>query len=75
MAIEVEMCGEQEVRREYPYLARHENGAVVLFTKKKTGVCVKQGPTDEIGVFSKEWFELDFTPLSPSESITLSNKA
>lgn len=73
MAIKVKVIGEQGVKREYPYLGRYEDG-VVLFTQKKTGIWLV-GESDRVGNYIDYWAEESFTPLSPSESITLSNKA
>lgn len=74
MAIEVKVNGEQEVKREYPYLGKGYTGQVVLFIKERTGTNVN-GIGCVLGHCSDDWAERSFTPLSPSESITLSNKA
>lgn len=74
MAIEVKVNGEQEVKREYPYLGKLDEGDVVLFIRENTGVNVRCG-VRVIAEYRTDWIESAFTPLSPSESITLSNKA
>lgn len=71
MAVEVKVNGEQEVKREYPYLGRHCNGQVVLFLDNNYGTLLIGGHIHH----SNNWLENKFTPLSPSESITLGNKA
>lgn len=70
MAIEVQVKREKEVRREYPYLGRHGSGMVVLFLDNNSGILLIGGHIHH----SNNWLEDKFTPLSPSESITLSNK-
>ena len=75
MAIESKVSGTpQKVKREYPYLGRHEEGTVVLFTKPEIGTCVVQSAVDNLGDWSEIWDEDAFTPLSTSETITLRNK-
>lgn len=75
MAIEAKVSGTpQEVKRDYPYLGRHEDGTVVLFTGEEEGVCVVLSTFYNIGFWSDTWKEDSFTPLSTSETITLSNK-
>lgn len=75
MAIEVEVSGTpQEVKREYPYLGRHANGTVVFFTGRNTGVSLIAGTNDYVGDYDMDWNEGGFTPLYPSETITLRNK-
>jgi hypothetical protein len=74
MAIEVKVSGKpQKVKRDYPYLGRHEEGIVVLFMCKNCGTCV-DGDEYPVGHTSDGWNEDAFTPLSPSETITLRNK-
>lgn len=74
MAIEVEVSGTpQEVEREYPYLGRGVRGSVVLFRCENCGTFVA-GERYAIGHSSDNWDEDAFTPLSPSETITLRNK-
>ena len=73
MAIEVKVNVAKEGKREYPYLGRTTTGLIVLFEAKCCGTNVN-GITSKMGLYSINWAEHDFTPLSPSESITLSNK-
>jgi hypothetical protein len=74
MAIEAKVIGTpQTVKRDYPYLGMHKEGTVVLFRCDNCGTCVG-GDQYPVGHTSDAWNELNFTPLSPSETITLSNK-
>jgi hypothetical protein len=74
MAIEVKVSGTpQTVKRDYPYLGRHKEGDVVLFRCENCGTCV-DGDGYPVGHTSDAWNEDAFTPLPPSETITLRNK-
>ena len=75
MAIEAKVSGTpQGVKRDYPYLGRHELGTVVLFTDEGTGTCVVPSKVYSLGLCNDLWDEDAFPPLSPSETIILSNK-
>ena len=74
MAIEVKVNEVKERKREYPYLGRWSDGLVVLFCHTNTGTAI-DGTGWPVGSYTDKWAEDEFTPLSPSESITLSNKA
>ena len=74
MAIEVKVNEAKEVKREYPYLGKLEDGDVVLFIRKGVGVNLRCA-VRVVVEYRTDWNEESFTPLSPSESITLSNKA
>ena len=74
MAVESVVVGKPEPKREYPYLGRHNNeGAIMLFIKPKNGVVVSPSSTWNVGFQSMSFDEVAFTPLSPSESVTLRN--
>ena len=72
MAVEVKLSKSRDVKREYPYLAIHADGGITLFTYKETGFNVN-GVFYKVGYYCTMWLEDVFTPLSPSESITLRN--
>lgn len=74
MAVEVFLNIDEQGKKkaQYPYIGRSDAGNVVLFTCEKTGVNLNVA-FYELGHYSKEWQESLFTPLSPSESITLRN--
>ena len=73
MAVESNVIRKKE-KREYPYFGINEHGSIVFFTLNGMAVYV-HGEEWKIGANEKaECFdESMFTPLSPSESITLRN--
>ena len=73
MAVESKLIGEKiDANRKYPYLGKASNGEVVLFIASNTGTCIVN-VNNKLGEVSNAWREQSFTPLSPSESITLRN--
>jgi hypothetical protein len=72
MAVEVKESGTSE--KTYPYLGKSAQGQVVLFFKAGEGTNLN-GIGCIIASYGKGFNESAFTPLSPSESITISNKA
>lgn len=74
MAVEVVLNIDEEGKKkaQYPYIGRSGAGNIVLFTSDSTGVNLNVA-FYELGHYSTDWQESLFTPLSPSESITLRN--
>lgn len=72
MAVEVTLnIDETNKKRNYPYVGRHDDGQVVFFVGENSGVSLTK---DTIKIGNPfVWNEDVFTPLSPSESITLRN--
>jgi len=76
MAVEVKIEEGKSVLRDYPYLGKHISTAqIVYFTNSRTGVALlnKFPSAYCAGTLKDDWHENHFTPLSPSESITLRN--
>jgi len=80
MAVEVKViksCGSSvivESIRQYPYIGVAKTGNAVLFTRKDTGTTIVASKNSKLGTYLEQgWDESYFTPLSPSESITLRN--
>lgn len=46
---------------EYPCLKTDEDGLVVLFTDIETGTVVSHDHTFDLGYYSRDWAERDFT--------------
>lgn len=72
MAVEARLISEK-LKTAYPYLG-NSNGMIVYFVAPEQGVCVKgNGHPFNDGDYHERWNEDNFTPLSPSESVTLRN--
>lgn len=73
MAVESKFLGDSKERHwNFPCLALADTKKIVLFRENGKGTIVTGLPS-EIGYFSNSWNMDNFTPLSPSESITLRN--
>ena len=75
MAVEAKLSKLDNGSPNYPYLGKSsKTGAIVYFTDDSVGVCVfSEDEADEVGLNTSDWKMHLFTPLSPSESITLRN--
>ena len=76
MAVEVKVSKKipAPIVSKYPYIgiATDGSGDAILFTKVCTGFWLGRN-LFELGHYFEQWSEDEFTPLSPSESITLRN--
>lgn len=72
MAVEFKLEKNTEQQRSYPYLGKAKNGQIVFFGSEKKGMNLN-GIGCQIGHITDVWNEGAFTPLPPSESITLRN--
>ena len=72
MAVEAKFNQVPKGEKKYPYLGKAENGQIVFFCSEKNGMNVN-GIGCSMGHVTNVWNEDAFTPLSPSESITLRN--
>ena len=61
-----------KVEWNFPCLGKASDGEVVLFEKAKSGTVVV-AVLFQLGLYYNDWEMCEFTPLSPSESITLRN--
>lgn len=76
MSISVELNQNSSNTPKYPYLGRHGNGMIVLFTQKSTGVVLAIGKSisdREVGFYASEWVETNFRKLTPDEAVTIRN--
>jgi len=77
MAVEVVLNIDEHGKKKmgYPWLGRHDSGMIVFFHEPRRGAIVAASAMqpDFLGFYGQEWDESEFTPLSPSESITLRN--
>ena len=76
MSISVELNQNSPNSPKYPYLGRHANSMIVLFTEKSTGVVLVIGNSLSnrgVGYYATEWVESNFRKLTPDETITLRN--
>lgn len=76
MAVEAKVSNTEVIveKPKYPYIgiSKDGKGEAILFTSECTGFWLSGGLLP-IGDHCKNWEESEFTPLSPSESITLRN--
>ena len=72
MAVESNHNKASEVKVEwnFPCLAEGKAGTIVFFYKNAHGIVVGK---QKLGMYCENWDMSMFTPLSPSESITLRN--
>lgn len=56
--MEVTVVKEKETRK-YPYIGIHEDGTIVFFLSKLSGVCLKSDDNDE-ELYSDAWAEESF---------------
>ena len=57
----------------YPCLKKFSDGAVVLFSEKKIGICVRAGNNTKLGEYRTDWLEDNGVLLPENEKIALSN--
>lgn len=58
--------------KEYPWIGIIDNGCIILFTSKNTGICLDRGSSVwKFGELSSGWSEDNFKPFTGE--ITLSN--
>ena len=55
----------------YPYFGMHNDGTIVLFISKKTGVCmsVNKNKTGKVGEYRVDWIEDFFEPIEVQEIV------
>lgn len=67
----------EQVQKEIKYpclMVANETGVIVLFESPKCGMVVSSTPRSQsVSHYSKVWDMSYFTPLPPTESVTLSN--
>lgn len=76
MSISVELNQNNPNSPKYPYLGRHHNSMIVLFTQKNTGIVLAIGNSISdrgVGYYTSEWVESNFRKLTPDEAVTIRN--